>query len=356
MKRILAFLIMLGIAFLAGCDTTQTPLQTESNFDDRLVDFDDDDDETPEQEAAALARIQALIDAHKAERPPIKQPVLHKNAAGEEYRIQGKITVPDDYATIQDAVNNASPGDKIKVKDGTYSEVVVVDVEDVRVTAEGDVTVDGFIVEADDVEIDNFNVIPPSDSDDGIVIMAVSGVEINDNTVSNAANAIHLIGSSECLIKDNTCTDSSDGIELDNAVDNVIEENTCLRNSGDGIDLDAGSNNNEIKGNNCSDNVSSSGGGDGIDLDSGSADMNTLEDNICNGNGDSGIEVTGDDNTIGSDNICNNNGDDGIELRSSSDNNFVKKNEASGNGGFDIDNNGTGNTFKKNDAGTTDGV
>jgi len=37
------------------------------------------------------------------------------------------IYVPDNYSTIQQAVNSASPGDTIIVKDGTYIENVYID-------------------------------------------------------------------------------------------------------------------------------------------------------------------------------------------------------------------------------------
>jgi len=37
------------------------------------------------------------------------------------------ITVPDDYSTIQEAINNAAEGDTVFVKAGTYYEHVVVD-------------------------------------------------------------------------------------------------------------------------------------------------------------------------------------------------------------------------------------
>ena len=72
-----------------------------------------------------------------------------------------KITVPDDFPTIQEAVFAASPGEKIKVKasGSPYTEEVFVPVPDIRITAEGDVTViGGFIVAADDVQIDHFNI------------------------------------------------------------------------------------------------------------------------------------------------------------------------------------------------------
>ena len=41
----------------------------------------------------------------------------------------GTITVPDDYATIQEAVDAAVPGDLILVQPGTYQEAVQVELD-----------------------------------------------------------------------------------------------------------------------------------------------------------------------------------------------------------------------------------
>ena len=51
-----------------------------------------------------------------------------------------KITVPDDYAIIQAAVNGASGAMKINVKSGTYTEAVNVNKPDLVIGATGTVT------------------------------------------------------------------------------------------------------------------------------------------------------------------------------------------------------------------------
>ena len=48
------------------------------------------------------------------------------------------IYVPDDYAKIQWAVDNASAGDTIIVRDGTYTENVDVNVNDLAIKSEND--------------------------------------------------------------------------------------------------------------------------------------------------------------------------------------------------------------------------
>ena len=66
------------------------------------------------------------------------------------------IYVPDDYSTIQAAVNAASPGDTIIVRDGTYTENVKVDKK--RLTIRSQNGPDSTIVLAEDQDDSIFNV------------------------------------------------------------------------------------------------------------------------------------------------------------------------------------------------------
>ncbi|MCY6372218.1 right-handed parallel beta-helix repeat-containing protein [Clostridium ganghwense] len=54
------------------------------------------------------------------------------------------IYVPDDYTKIQDAVDAASPGDEIRVKDGSYNEAVSITKDNLHIIADGsNVVLDG---------------------------------------------------------------------------------------------------------------------------------------------------------------------------------------------------------------------
>jgi hypothetical protein len=79
---------------------------------------------------ASLASAVLLLSGCTAQEPPAKAEVLH---------------VPADFATISDAVDDATPGDVILVAPGTYKESVIVDVEDVTVRGESrnDTIIDG---------------------------------------------------------------------------------------------------------------------------------------------------------------------------------------------------------------------
>jgi parallel beta-helix repeat protein len=175
------------------------------------------------------------------------------------------IIVPDDYPTIRAAMNNASDGDTIFIRNGTYYENVVVN-KQVKLLGENRI---GTII--------NANVT-------GIVLNIVA------NNVSVSGFTLEGSGS--------TYPDS--GVLLQNVANCRIFENRMNENLGDGIFLISCSNNvvfgNEVVGNDV----------DGISV-SGST-SNTISDNNVTGNGWSGIGLFGysSENSVTSNNVANN--------------------------------------------------
>ena len=354
MKRLFLLATAFSLTAFFACDQLGDP---SGPLPDQKHEFEIEPDETAEAQALERAHIERV----RSELAKRRVRMNKRFNSQREYGIQAKLSVGagEDYTTIQDAIDAASPGDKIKVKESLspYEEEIVIDVPGVRLTAEGDVTIEGRItVIADEVTIDNFRVEYDDDDEFVIHLDGVSDCEVKDNYVVGGSDGIRLDDSSDCLIKDNTATGADgDGIELCNSDNNDVQENYCFGNGDDGIEIDE-SDNNEIKGNTCTGNV------DGIDLPNGDPDDpdistgNEIEDNNCDDNTETGIEIGGAShhNVIGSDNTARNHPDYGIELENDTHDNLVKKNDFSNNTPCGILDEGTDNELKKNDTNCVD--
>jgi len=166
---------------------------------------------------------------------------------------------------IQDAVNNATGGNIICVKDGTYTENV--DVNTANLTIQSENGTANCVVSA-------------SSSNDHVFDVSADWVNITGLTVKDATGylkaGIYLgSGVEHCNISNNTATNNKLGIFLQSSSDNTLSKNTCSNNSDAGIELYPSS------GNIISNNTWS-GNANGILIgDSGS---NTLNNNTCSNN------------------------------------------------------------------------
>lgn len=114
------------------------------------------------------------------------------------------IVVPDDYSSIQDAINNAVEGDTILIKKGTYVENPVV----------------------------NKSVSLVGEYRDLTVIDVTAGLKVQSNYVNITGLTIYdgyhgiTVSANSCRISENKITDSEVGIALISAYGNVVAENT----------------------------------------------------------------------------------------------------------------------------------
>jgi len=119
------------------------------------------------------------------------------------------VTVPDDFATIQGAINAADEGYTIFVRRGTYVENPVV----------------------------NKSVSLVGEDRDATVIDVTAGLKVQSNYVNITGLTIYdgyhgiTVSANSCRIYENKITDSEVGIALISAYDNVVAENT-LENIG----------------------------------------------------------------------------------------------------------------------------
>jgi parallel beta-helix repeat protein len=148
------------------------------------------------------------------------------------------IVVPDDYSTIQAAVNAASAGDTVYVKEGTYSGTIQISKSITLQGASRKTVINDWLINGKAaILITNNNV-------------TVKGITIDNpssNTMWNEKRGIHLLGVSNCIIIDNFIAncDYGAGIWLYQASNNLIRDN-IVENGADGISLGLSTNNNVI--------------------------------------------------------------------------------------------------------------
>lgn len=175
------------------------------------------------------------------------------------------IHVPDDFSEIQEAINNANPGDTIFVHKGTYYENVVITKSISLIGEERESTIiDGseresvlFIKGVDNVIVKGFTIRNSGAflyNSSGILIERSGGNIITENIISDSYNGIGLFYSTNNVICYNNIQDSYEGIILWGSFNNLIKNN-IISNNFDGIFLYSSQNNtflvNTILNNSC---------------------------------------------------------------------------------------------------------
>ncbi|RZB30843.1 MAG: hypothetical protein AEth_00797 [Candidatus Argoarchaeum ethanivorans] len=231
--------------------------------------------------------------------------------------------------TIQQAVNNASEGDIITVRDAYTGTKENIDVTVAYLTIQSENGSASCIVNA-------------SNSNDHVFDVQQNYVNITGFTVENATGTdkagIYLNSTQHCNISANNVMNSYDGIRLYSSSNNNITNNTANSNNVLGIRLWASSNN-TLTDNNASSNSY------GIRLYQSSS--NTLTNNTASNNdygiflhyssnnmltsntasyNDNGIYLYSSSNNMLTNNTANSNNDDGIHLQWFSSNNNIANN------------------------------
>jgi parallel beta-helix repeat protein len=121
------------------------------------------------------------------------------------------IVVPDDYPTIQEAINAANPGDTVFVKAETYYENVVINKsislvgEDKRYTIiDGKGIATAIHVEANNVYLTNFTIRNEGFLTIGMQLSHVKNSKIFENILINCYDAIRMVDSSNNEVFNNT--------------------------------------------------------------------------------------------------------------------------------------------------------
>ena len=235
------------------------------------------------------------------------------------------------YTSIQAAIDDAQPGDTIIVRDGTYTENMVVDVVNLTLQSEhGSVsttvlaavnTSDVFRVTANSVTITGFTVRNAIDSASGIHLHAVHHCTVSGNNASDNYRGIYLYSSSNNNLTGNTANSNKQpSIYLSSSSNNNnLTGNIANSNNFYGIYLHSSSNNNNLTG-----NTANSNNFYGIYLDS-SSNNNTLVGNTADSNSYRGIFLwSSSNNSLTGNNVSNNYR--GVYLSSSSNDNHIYNN------------------------------
>ncbi|MGB7002330.1 MAG: NosD domain-containing protein [Halobacteriota archaeon] len=213
---------------------------------------------------------------------------------------------------IQDAIDNASVGETICVKDGEYKENVDVDTQ---LTIRSDngaasTTVNAlypndhvFEVIVDYVSISGFTIEGTTGSfPDGIHLDSVNHCEITNNIVSNnVGDGIWLNGSRNNIIANNKALNNYHGITLFRSSGNIISNNIANLSADIGIVVHYASTNNTIANNIVKSNIN-----DGIILKA-SSDNNRVNNNSIVYNNKRGIIIHGSSNNMIANNTASSN-------------------------------------------------
>ena len=132
----------------------------------------------------------------------------------------GTIYVPDDYPTIQQAVDNATSGDTIIVRDGNYTENVVVVTDNLTITSENGTAF--TVVEAANPDADVFNITAS--------YVTLSGFGIEGATGDWMAG-IYLSGASSGNISQNIVRYNCIGIYLNQSSNSTVAGNIASYNT-----------------------------------------------------------------------------------------------------------------------------
>lgn len=149
--------------------------------------------------------------------------------------IPKKIKVPDEYRTIQEAVEAAMPGDAIEVSPGTYTENVIINKLLTINVPHGE------------------SIIHAAKASQSCIFVTMDNTSISGLICQNGSNGIQLWKSRNNIITNNNCSNNTCGFLLWSSNNNMLARNVASNNE-HGIKLYK-SRNNCITSSNCSNNL-----------------------------------------------------------------------------------------------------
>jgi parallel beta-helix repeat protein len=183
------------------------------------------------------------------------------------------ITVPDDFDTIQEAIDNSETGYNITVREGTYEENLIIDVPllSIQTESKAETIIDGGGKD---------HVIK--------VIDSAYGVDISGFTIQNSgqANSGIYLESGYNTIRNNKLIDNGAGLRFFESNGNIIFNNN-FDDDYLGIQIGDSSHGNDI-----TNNIIDGNSDHGMLIDE-TCTMNTISENTFSNNGEAGIKIKG---------------------------------------------------------------
>jgi len=159
--------------------------------------------------------------------------------------VKETITVPDDYPTIQEAINNAGNGDTIFVRNGTYYENVVVNKTVSLIGENKDTTIIdgkgvGHVVQilANNTLLSNFTIQNGGYNkfDCGVLVSnSFNSSILNNAIINNNWEGLRLYQSSRCLLRNNNISNNAywnfgvTGTSIEHFIHDIDDSNTINR-------------------------------------------------------------------------------------------------------------------------------
>lgn len=195
MKNLLLFLGLV-LALMYGCKKEEPINNSKSLVEGSSFERI----ETPKPN---VEKFNQLIAANEARLVQLGNQVAYRSSS---------IYVPDDFATIQEAVDAASAGNNIFVNAGTYDETVFISTPGLKIQGIGGAQLNGgFLIDgASNVTIKNFSIdVTNSLTGAGVLVLGAIGGQVVQNTImgsdANGAYAgIDAVSVHNMTIRDNT--------------------------------------------------------------------------------------------------------------------------------------------------------